>query len=200
MDVSHNPGLEYLDCSNIGRLLEVNASNNPTLKFMKCSETMSLQPLDLTSCISLEEFECENSRLARLTLNNNPSLKKITCNNTQLSELYLAHCPMLEELYLVKANIINKIDISNNENIKIIDIQHTDELVEIKGAHNLPNLRKVKLTETRLRFGSIPFRTTQVTEYDISFSSKFTTIDASATSLIDLSTEYSFMNSVTNYD
>ena len=99
LDFSDCPELEWVYCFNCN-LKSLNVRNNPELAYLECNSNPKLKELDLSKNSKLENLFCSRCGLKSLDLSNNPLL-------CELAAFY---------------NKLEKIDVSNNPNLKRLDI------------------------------------------------------------------------------
>lgn len=111
LDVSKNPALETLSCSN-NQVTELDVTNNPALVSLNCHGNQ-LTELDVTKNPALTVLSCGTNQLAELDVTNNPKLTDLYCKNNQLTEIDVTKNPDLETLNC-EENKLTELDITKN--------------------------------------------------------------------------------------
>lgn len=106
LDLSHNPMLERMDCSN-NKITELNLSASTQLKELICSHN-HLRQIDVKPLAKLEVLECASNQLSALGLENNLELKKLRYEDNQIRHLDLSKQSKLRYLQ----NYQNAIDLA----------------------------------------------------------------------------------------
>ncbi|MDR0302200.1 MAG: leucine-rich repeat protein, partial [Treponema sp.] len=96
LDVSKNPALEELSCSN-SPLNVLDVSKNTALKKLVCYNN-GLETLDLSRNIALEYLDCSYNNLTALDVSRNTALTELDCSYNNLTRLDLSANPNLIEL------------------------------------------------------------------------------------------------------
>lgn len=167
LDLGHIRGLTSLLCYN-NQLTEVKLPNEASVLTSVVCDSNSLEVLDLSKCMALEELSCADNKIAKLDLKNNPKLTKIyainncitdidvsknkaletlTLTNNQISSINLSNNTELKNLYL-GSNKLSTLDISQNTNIEylVLDKNHLKEIQ----TQNQKKLRLLKVSDNRL--------------------------------------------------
>lgn len=101
LDLSKNPKLEHLRCSDCG-LQAINLSNNRELKYLYC-EKNELQLLDLSSCPKIDMMECHNNELVKLDVSKNKQLRYLDCEINKITgTMDVSSCTALRVLRVNK--------------------------------------------------------------------------------------------------
>ena len=145
--IEYFPDLKGLWCKG-NHISELDLSGNPGLKGIWCSFN-DFTSLDFSDCPELEWVYCFNCKLKSLNIRNNPELAYLECNsNPDLKTLDLSKNSKLENLFCSKCGLTNldlsknpllcelaafyndleMIDVSNNPNLKRLDIWHNPRL------------------------------------------------------------------------
>ena len=133
--------LTELNLTSNPSLLTLNARNN-SLTFVDIRGAINLddvilskndlQTINFSSNTQLTKVDVSDNKLTGLGLNNLPKLFLLECSNNSINSLDVKLNPDLEILYcknnsfLSAATVDNTIDISNNVNLKQINVQNTD--------------------------------------------------------------------------
>ena len=117
LDVSNNPALKILYCSNQG-LSELNLSNNLALTTLDCSLNY-ITNLDLSNNRALLGLACDSNRLTSLNLSNNSVLTGLHCSSNRLLSLDLSNNTALSWL-TCDSNSLANLDLSNNTVLNIL--------------------------------------------------------------------------------
>ena len=118
LDLSTNPGLEYVSIDYCAGLKEINLSNSTELEYLS-AETCGLEKLDLRGCKNLSYLNVVESSIASIDVSNNPLLQQLCVSDNGIVQDYLdlSNNPNLEEL-----------DTTGNQ-FGIIDISQCPKLV-----------------------------------------------------------------------
>ena len=140
LDVSKNTKLANLYCSN-NKLTKLDVGSNTNLVTLYCNENL-LASLDVSNNKILQILWCasqfrgevneEEKGIASLQLANNTNLTQLRCDNNILSSLEISHNTRLEHLYCSSNKLRNTLDISNNKELRYIDLQTNVELTTIQ--------------------------------------------------------------------
>ncbi|MBO4636793.1 MAG: DUF4214 domain-containing protein [Clostridiales bacterium] len=162
--IEYFPGIRGLWCLN-NNLTEMNLSNNTNITGIWCSKN-DFTSLDFTGLPNLEWvycFECDlrylnisnNPRMGYLECNSNPNLgtldvshnqlmENIFCMDCGLTELDVSGCPILCELDAQK-NHLTSIDLSNNPELRRLDIWDNEDLHNNFDVSGCPKLQMLNI-------------------------------------------------------
>ena len=150
LDFSACPELEWVYCFNCN-LESLNLKNNPELAYLECNANPNLKELDLSG---------------------NPKLENVFASECGLTSLDLSHNPRMCELAAFK-NHLSSIDLSNNTELKRLDIWYNEELgnVDISMLTGLQYYNCAKNNVTSLDMTNNPELTMLVCSYNPNLSS-----------------------------
>ena len=112
LDVSNCPELENLFFFGSTNYDEepgwrLDLSRNPALKQLNCSN-WNFNSLNLSHNPALEELNCNFNRLSHLSLTNNSLLKKLNCEWNKMEQLFIVYAPHLCEAEFEEGNNIDE--------------------------------------------------------------------------------------------
>ena len=117
LDVSKNPALIALNCSN-NQLTNLDVSKNIALTELNCSENQ-LASLDVSENTALNELSCSQNLLTSLDVSKNTALTTLTCAINQLTNLDVSKNTLLSALYCY-ANPLTNLDVSKNATLEYL--------------------------------------------------------------------------------
>ena len=137
IDMSNNPELRELICSQNSLLESINVSNNPKLVSLICSQSI-IAELDVSDCHALEILNCSYGRLS--SLKTNPELKFLDIRGHRINALDFKENKVLKELYCGSSDLI-ALDVSNSV-LDSLDCSQSSGLVafNIDGCNMLKSL------------------------------------------------------------
>jgi len=100
-------------------------SNNPVLSELNCSNN-KIKSLKLSVFPALTHLDCKNNKLTDLDVSNNPALFYLDCSQNQLTSLDMSSCATLFYLYcdhnLLSDKALNALfgTLNNKQGAKII--------------------------------------------------------------------------------
>ena len=120
LDISHNPNLVSLYCSD-NATSSLDLSNNPLLQNLDCN-TCQLTSLDLSHSPALVYLDCDANPLAgsppTIDVSTNTLLQYLSCSSCNLSSLDISHNPLLAGVEchsdIGETYALSSLDISNN--------------------------------------------------------------------------------------
>ena len=148
-----------LNCG-LNLLTNINLSENTQLVWLDCSKN-NLNNINITNCNLIEHINCSNNNLSNIDLSSNPNIIFFSCKENILSNLDITNCTLIEELYCyinllttldlqynldlrtlligcegssnpyLVSNLIESMDISNNEELEIIDLSKLPYLTDV---------------------------------------------------------------------
>ena len=129
LDLSGNPNLQYVNCSNnnIGPTLDI--SQNLGLTYLDCSgqgqglNTRISLIAGLNSGIALITLRCQNNLLTAVQVSNYPNLKNLLCAGNLLTSLDVTANTNLEDLRCSE-NYLTSLDLSSNGKLKTVLVQN----------------------------------------------------------------------------
>lgn len=89
LDLSRNPRLKELECSN-NKLPELDVSALPDLEKLKCKWN-AITSLDLSQTTKLVELDCSNNKLTSLDISCCPAIKDVRLDFNNLTEFNFSH-------------------------------------------------------------------------------------------------------------
>ena len=104
---------ELYVCAN--ELTELDLSGNPELEYLDCSETL-IEQLDLSANRRLNNLDCNNTPLSSLNVSGLTSLKSIDVSGCNLSELDVSDCPL--ELLWCYGNPLSRLILGDQPRLK----------------------------------------------------------------------------------
>ncbi|VFH32678.1 pullulanase [Clostridioides difficile] len=118
LDVTNNPNLEQLSCSNTG-LMELDVTHNPQLVTLDIGDT-KVKTLDISKNPNLKQLSCYMTNIAELDVTKNTKLTRLFCHDTTIKKLDLSNNLELEMLRCgeIFEQGIRGLDISKNTKIK----------------------------------------------------------------------------------
>ena len=152
MDLSFNKRLAYVDLP-FNPLEEIYFKNNISLERILIYETNTLEVLEISNSPNLKELSVHDTKLKKLDLSNSPIIEHIRIWDSKLTELDLSNQSSLKYLYAynifdhnnpslilpntdslemiwLDRNKIDFLDLSENQNLKVVSCQDC-ELGEI---------------------------------------------------------------------
>ena len=126
LDVSKNPALTTLDCSE-NQLTTIDVSKNTALKTLRCNDNR-LTDLDVSKNAALTSLDCSGNRITNLDISKNAALKYLSCSGNQLTGLDVSKNTAMESLSCGE-NPLTKLDVSQLPALKYLwctDNQLTD--------------------------------------------------------------------------
>jgi Leucine-rich repeat (LRR) protein len=173
LDVSKNPGLKKLICSD-NKLRTLNVSNNRELEYLDCSLDAYLDVLDVSRCSMLKELICNNANLTELKLPSSNSLINLLCNNNSLTELDLSWNNYLEGIDCSN-NKISSLELGDKELLSILycddnqltslDVRQNTKLTKLSCGNN--KLRVLDVSNNTA-LTSLDCETNQICTLDLS--------------------------------
>jgi len=174
LDVSQNPTLTYLNCSN-NLLTELDVSRNIALEYLGCGDN-SLTKLDLSKNMALTNLNCRRNQLTELEISRNTALEHLICGNNPLNTMDVSQNTALKELRCdhnqltaldVSQNIAMMVLSCNNNKITSLDISQNKALRDFSCMNN--QLSSVSLN---LIFGMLPNNIVSIKDEKMIFISK----------------------------
>lgn len=195
LNLSENPELTYLDCSQNNLRNTLDLSKNRKLKTLICRNN-KIETLNLENNVALEKLEFTNNRVKNIDLSRNTNLLELVCENNNLESLDLINNKKLNILNF-KLNGIKNPDLSSNLELSELNCQQNWNLGKLDLSSN-KKLTKLDcffcgLTELKLAENNELTRLNcdrnQLTELDLSTSPKLTYIECQVNNLkkLDLS-------------
>ena len=137
LDVTQNPSLQDLNCSNNYYLTSLNVTQNPNLEYLNCSRD-DLISLDLTANVNLIYLDCSWNALTNLDVTQNPNLEYLDCSRiNSLTSLDFAQNLNLVEVNCLQ-NSLTSLDFTQTPNLVIL-ICGLNDLTSLNITQN-PNL------------------------------------------------------------
>ena len=195
LNLSENPELIYLDCSQNNLRNTLDLSKNKKLKTLICKNNR-IETLNLENNVALEKLEFTNNRVKNIDLRRNTNLIELVCENNNLESLDLINNKKLKILNF-KLNGIKNPDLSINLELSELNCQQNSNLGKLDLSSN-KKLTKLDcfycgLTELKLADNNELTRLecdrNQLTELDLSTSPKLTYLECQVNNLkkLDLS-------------
>lgn len=195
LNLSENPELIYLDCSQNNLRNTLDLSKNKKLKTLICKNNR-IETLNLENNVALEKLEFTNNRVKNIDLRRNTNLIELVCENNNLESLDLINNKKLKILNF-KLNGIKNPDLSSNLELSELNCQQNSNLGKLDLSSN-KKLTKLDcffcgLTELKLadnnELKELKCNGNQLTELDLSTSPKLTNVMCQANKLkkLDLS-------------
>lgn len=125
IDVSQNPLLSDLRCSNLRSLESLDLSNNPELKILWCNDNSKLSSIDLSENQKLEKLYCHYSSVEHLELGVKPSLTSLQCNDCDSLVSLSVEGPVLETLNCASSGGITVLDVSKCPELRYLYCEAT---------------------------------------------------------------------------
>ena len=157
IDFTNNLNLENVELFGYFSVFKENNkidfSKNINLKTLKLEDN-KIKTLDLKNNVNLKTLRVTGSELESLELENNVKLEILNLSKNNITELDISKNINLKELIVNKNKISNlkltsekieKLDLSDNKNLKNIDVR------------NLGNLKYINLNDTTLKEDTIDF-------------------------------------------
>lgn len=195
LNLSENPELIYLDCSQNNLKNTLDLSKNKKLKTLICRNN-KIETLNLENNVALEKLEFTNNRVKNIDLSKNTNLIELVCENNNLESLDLINNTKLKILNF-KLNGIKNPDLSNNLDLSDLNCGQNDSLgqLDLSSNKNLTkivcnncNLTKLKLADNNL-LTRLECDGNKLTDLDLSTSPKLTYLECQVNNLkkLDLS-------------
>lgn len=200
LDVSHNPELKYLNCSNTA-ITSLDVSKNPKLESLDCTDTY-ISNLDTSNNPMLKELRCGWTNLTSLNLSHNPELEFLECGHTNLSSLDITRNPKLYYVGCFYTKISN-LDTSNNQALQSLDCYNSD--MTSLDMRNNPLLWHLDCNNTRLTeinvsknpaLSTLCCQNTNLTSLDFTANTNLTSLQATGCPLLSLLVSENFKGSV----
>jgi Leucine-rich repeat (LRR) protein len=144
LNVSELENLKKLTCG-INNILKLDLSNNIRLVKLSVNYNYSLNELDLTENILLEQLGVQSTDLKFLNLSNNQYLRYLWCGGSKFSELDLSNNRSLIRIWMPLSQV-KVLDLRNNHNLSSLDCFKGNLEKLILGSGNL-NLNHLDATE-----------------------------------------------------
>lgn len=189
LNLSENPELIYLDCSQNNLRNTLDLSKNKKLKTLICRNN-KIETLNLENNAALEKLEFTNNRVKNIDLSKNTNLIELVCENNNLESLDLINNTKLKILNF-KLNGIKNPDLSSNLELSELNCQQNSNLGKLDLSSN-KKLTKLDcfycgLTELKLadnnELKELKCNGNQLTELDLSTSPKLTYVECQANKL-----------------
>ena len=183
LNLSENPELIYLDCSQNNLKNTLDLSKNKKLKTLICRNN-KIETLNLENNVALEKLEFTNNRVKNIDLSKNTNLIELVCENNNLESLDLSKNTKLKILNF-KLNGIKNPDLSSNLDLSELNCQQNWNLGKLDLSSNKKltkldcffcGLTELKLAENN-ELISLNCDRNQLTELDLSTSPKLTYIE-----------------------
>ena len=195
LNLSENPELIYLDCSQNNLRNTLDLSKNKKLKTLICKNNR-IETLNLENNVALEKLEFTNNRVKDINLSKNINLIELICENNNLESLDLKNNTKLRILYF-KLNGIKNPDLSSNLDLSELNCQQNSSLGKLDLSSNKKltkldcffcGLTELKLAENN-ELTRLDCDRNQLTELDLSTSPKLTYLECQVNNLkkLDLS-------------
>ena len=180
LDVRGNVLLETLSCENNQGMFALNVSHNPYLSYLNCSNG-SLRSLDVSTCRKLELLYCEDNQISKLDLSKNALLEDLNCSRIGLTRLDVSKNTKL--IWLVcDGNGMSTLNVSGAKNLTYITCR-SNLLTTINITKNT-KLQSLVCDENKLK--SIDLSKSTALEYLSCLDNQITKLDASNTNLEEL--------------
>lgn len=147
--IEYLPSLERISCNDgtgERKITELDVSHNPELKYLNCTNT-AITSLDVSKNPKLESLDCADTYISNLDVSNNPMLKKLNCSWTNLTSLNLSHNPELEFLECGHTNL-SSLDITRNPKLYFVGCGQTK--ISNLDTSNNPALQSLEGYDTNL--------------------------------------------------
>lgn len=195
LNLSENPELIYLDCSQNNLRNTLDLSKNKKLKTLICRNN-KIETLNLENNVALEKLEFTNNRVKNIDLSKNTNLIELVCENNNLESLDLKANKKLKILNF-RINCIKNPDLSSNLDLSDLNCGQNDSLgqLDLSSNKNLTkivcnncNLTKLKLADDNL-LTRLECDGNKLTNLDLSTSPKLTYLECQVNNLkkLDLS-------------
>lgn len=195
LNLSENPELIYLDCSQNNLRNTLDLSKNKKLKTLICKNNR-IETLNLENNVALEKLEFTNNRVKDINLSKNINLIELICENNNLESLDLKNNTKLRILNF-KLNGIKNPDLSSNLDLSELNCQQNSSLGKLDLSSNKKltkldcffcGLTELKLAENN-ELTRLDCDRNQLTELDLSTSPKLTYLECQVNNLkkLDLS-------------
>ena len=129
LDLGHNGTLRIIEMVNNSLISDLDVSANPELEILECSEAM-LSGLDLSQNPGLISLSCYQNQIRSLDLSNNTSLEVLIIEDNLLDSIDVS----LQGLMWVLAcggNQLSRLDLSNNSALEYLRINYMPSLYEV---------------------------------------------------------------------
>lgn len=147
LDVSQNPALVYLSCTNNSNLETLSVGSNDKLVEINCSYCDIYGTIDVSRCPKLRRLLCANNQMEWLNLSANTELVTVLCYSNRLKRLNLSEAPYLEELECGQ-NRLTTLDVSHSPALQELSC-YRNQLTELDVSHN-PSLTMLAVYENDL--------------------------------------------------
>ncbi len=195
LNLSENPELIYLDCSQNNLRNTLDLSKNKKLKTLICKNN-GIETLNMENNVALEKLEFTNNRVKDINLSKNINLIELICENNNLESLDLKNNTKLRILNF-KLNGIKNPDLSSNLDLSELNCQQNSSLGKLDLSSNKKltkldcffcGLTELKLAENN-ELTRLDCDRNQLTELDLSTSPKLTYLECQVNNLkkLDLS-------------
>lgn len=141
LDLSSNPELTSLDCSN-NRLTIIEIEANPSLTTLRCSGN-PLKNLDVSRSAALTALSCSDCGLSEVNVSENRNLSQLDCSGNPIQVLEIASIPELTSLRCGNTKM-ETLDVSANR--KLTSLNCVDE--SLKEVYLYANQRIPDLTKS----------------------------------------------------
>lgn len=118
LDVSHQPGLVYLNINDSPVIATLNLGDKPELASFYC--TGELTNLDLSTCPKLEDVYLSYNQLTSLKIGSNEKLKVLHCAGNQLTSLDVSGCTSLGTLDC-QENLLTSLNVEGCESLRLLE-------------------------------------------------------------------------------
>lgn len=122
LDLSGFSYLQSLDCSG-NSLNSLNITNCISLENLECYFNMELETLCLEGCENLKYLDCSGCRIQALELSDCTAMEELLCSNNQLTRLNLSTLSKLSKV-LCDSNEITEMILPENTRLKHINCEY----------------------------------------------------------------------------
>jgi Leucine-rich repeat (LRR) protein len=130
LDISANKKLTKLSCAN-NSLTRIVFSKHDLLEFINCSNNRIEEISDIESS-SLASFYCDNNKLTKLIVNKLPALTTLVCRDNNLQEIDISSNSQLNWLY-AERNLLTFINLqnANNQNLYLYAYDNMPACIQV---------------------------------------------------------------------
>ena len=131
--------------SSTNNLTFLDLSQNPSLENLDCSDN-NLSYLDLSQNINLTDLNCSGNNLSNINLSQNYALRNLNCRDNQILELDISNDTLLTTLICGSAggfisfgvgNNLKTLDVSQNPNLEYLDCSNNElKNLDLKNGNN----------------------------------------------------------------
>ncbi len=100
-------------------IIHLDVSNNPMLKKLNCTENTNLNRLNISKNIHLEYLDCANCNLTNLDVSKNFKLKSLYCGENKFTEIDISNNEKLV-VFHCSENLLKSLNLSKNKKLRYL--------------------------------------------------------------------------------